>query len=287
MKQHDLVTLTCTIFLLCACYSNREQPEFTNFPPTRSAPTSPALDYPEPYIPPVVTITFAYPAPWTPNATTTAWEIQRATNIVRYLTQVAEFTATPTEIPLEGLQDCSPEQLGLEVGENGATGAILLGVSVIHRKGPACRLRTQISLTLLDKCGNLLPVEGNNQVIYLEASLQPGSPYNARGVTFIWRNWCGSRENYSWKVRAVGTGQEINDYTLFSAANCDSNIYPSRLYLEKRNYRAFGIPTIIPIGTATQSLNTSPTCVVTATPLATPRATRTALPTYSAPIAYP
>jgi len=267
------------IFLLCACYSSREQPEFTNSPPTRSIPTIPASDYPEPYIPPVVAITFAYPEPWTPNATTTAWEIRRATNNVRYLTQVAEFTATPTEIPLEGLQDCSPEQLGFEVGENGATGAILLGVSVIHRKGPACRLRTQINLALLDRCGNPLRIDGNNMVVYLDGVLQPEYPHSVRGISFTWMNWCGSPNDFSWKLRAAGAGQEISDYTISGSPRCESTVYPSRLNLDKGNFLVFDAPTLIPIGTATQRPDILPTCEVTATPPITPHPTRTALPT--------
>jgi hypothetical protein len=273
---------------LCACRSIPiERSKIIYAPPTNSITPSSTSEYSEPYLQPEHAVTFAYPIPDMPDVASTTWEIQHATNIAKFSTEIAAYTATPTEIPLKGLHDCLPDQLKFEVGENGASGEIFLGISIYHRKGPACRLSTQISLTLLDICGNLLPIEGNNQVIYLEGSLQPGSLYNARGITYIWRNWCGSRNNYSWRLRAAGAGQEINDYTLFSPPACQSSNYPSRLYLERRNYSDFGIPTIIPIGTATQLPLTSPTCVVTATPLATAHLTRTALPTSSALKTYP
>jgi hypothetical protein len=228
-------------------------------------------------------LTFAYPIPDTPDATSAAWDIQRTANNSKSLTAIAA-TTMPSEIPIEGLQDCSPNQLELAAYEIGATGTILLGVGVKHKKGPSCHLSTQINLVLLDNCGNHLPIDGNNIVVSLDAPLQPNSPYGMKGISFLWTNWCASSNDFRWAFKAIGAGQEIVENDIYGTARCESVESPSTLQIAKENFQEFefGAQTLIPIGTATPVTNISPTCVVTATPLATPHPTRTALPTYSA-----
>jgi hypothetical protein len=87
------------------------------------------------------------------------------------------------------LDTCDTFELALAANTNGAGGALTPSVSIFYTGSSPCRLRANVTFTIRDSNGKLLPVRGNPARLTLRAN-RIGSAKRAH-VSWLWSSWCG------------------------------------------------------------------------------------------------
>lgn len=143
----------------------------------------------------------------------------------------ASPTVTPTPVPIPSAissetvaadaPECPAGKVSLEVGAQGAGGAIVIGLRIRSEAAP-CRLSDPVSAVITDVGGTRQFVAGS------PASTQPGLGIPPDGALqlFTWRNWCGPRATYKATVTAGGKSAVVQ---LPIPPRCDAPSSPSAL----------------------------------------------------------
>jgi hypothetical protein len=92
--------------------------------------------------------------------------------------------------PLVGqLNRCDVNSIALAAGTNGAGGALIPSISIYNTAATACRLRVNLTFSVREVNGKILPIRGNPDRVTLKAR-RLGRGQRA-WVSWSWRNWCG------------------------------------------------------------------------------------------------
>ncbi len=120
---------------------------------------------------------------------------------------------------------CSLGDLSLSLGAVKGARGVVVTAGFNDFRGPACSLRIALTLRLVTKVqhGHLLAVRGNPARASIIATLRRKQRAT---VSWVWSNWCGSRETAAATVLAStggGTGIKLNP------PGCTSKSKPSTL----------------------------------------------------------
>jgi hypothetical protein len=102
---------------------------------------------------------------------------------------------------LAELNPCDIYSIALAPGTNGAGGALIPSVSIYNTAATACRLRVNLTFSVREASGKILPMRGNPDRITLKAR-RLGRAQRA-WVSWSWRNWCGRAKPpfiYEWRI---------------------------------------------------------------------------------------
>ena len=103
-------------------------------------------------------------------------------------------TAAPAEAQpgIAPLRPCDMHSIALAADRNGAGGKLLPSTSIFNTGPTACRLGANLTFSIRDSAGKLLPIRGNPARLTLKANSlrRTGRP---AFVIWSWWNWCGCR----------------------------------------------------------------------------------------------
>lgn len=110
---------------------------------------------------------------------------------------------TPAEVQhrLAQLNPCDTHSIALAPGTNGAGGALIPSISIYNTAATACRLQVNLTFSVREASGKILPIRGNPDRITLKAR-RLGRAQRA-WVSWSWSNWCGRAKlpfTYEWRI---------------------------------------------------------------------------------------
>jgi len=85
---------------------------------------------------------------------------------------------------------CDTFRIALAANTNGASGALTPNISIFYTGPTACRFSGNLTFSIRDSTGKLLPVRGNPARLTLKAN-RLGRTGNSASVSWLWSNWCG------------------------------------------------------------------------------------------------
>ena len=99
-------------------------------------------------------------------------------------------TATTAQQRAAQLSPCDTHSIALAANSNGAGGSLTPSISIFNTGPTACRFRGNLTFSIRDSYGKLLPIRGNPARLTLKANSlrRTGRP---AFVIWSWRNWCG------------------------------------------------------------------------------------------------
>ena len=153
----------------------------------------------------------------------------------------------PTELPVNfpspmpgSTPLCQPADLGISSNSIGATGALMLGVTLTNKSKNPCALANPPQVTLLDDKGQPLKVQESSASddqtpASPQMELHPGESAIA---SLAWRNYCQPLPNDSLNLRfELSTGSNLDvAMSLLSEPRCDSKSDPSTLIAAPYSY---------------------------------------------------
>ena len=160
----------------------------------------------------------------------------------------AASDSPPTSLPLNfpspapgSTPLCQPADLQTSSNSTGATGALVLGITLTNKSKNPCGLSNPPQITLLNGSGQPLDVQTsslpNDQTppAPLQMQLAPGE---SAILTLIWRNTCQPLPNDNLTIRlGLSTGQNLDVVTnILSEPRCDAKNEPSTLTIAPYSY---------------------------------------------------
>jgi len=99
-------------------------------------------------------------------------------------------TATTAQQRAAQLNPCDTHSIALAANSNGAGGSLTPSISIFNTGLTVCRFRGDLTFSIRDSNGKLLPIRGNPARLTLKANSlrRTGRP---AVVIWWWSNWCG------------------------------------------------------------------------------------------------
>ena len=139
-----------------------------------------------------------------------------------------------TAAPVEAQHSASPLNpgatfyLALAANTNGASGALTPNISVFYTGPTACRFRANLTFTIRDSSGRLLPVRGNPARLTLKAN-RAGRTGKPVYVSWLWSSWCGhAKRPFIYEGRI---GQLAVRFYEQSTPRCDNGVSDLRVLI--------------------------------------------------------
>jgi hypothetical protein len=113
-------------------------------------------------------------------------------------------TAAKVQHRVGQLNPCDMYSIALAAATNGAGGALIPSISIFNTAASACRLRVNLTFSVREGSGKILPIRGNPDRITLKAR---GLGRAQRAwVSWSWSNWCGRAKPpfiYEWRIGQI------------------------------------------------------------------------------------
>lgn len=136
---------------------------------------------------------------------------------------------------------CQPADLDVSSNSIGATGALMLGITLTNKSKNPCTLSNPPQVTLLDNSNKPLDI----QISSAPADQTPPAPTQAQIaggesviLSLVWHNYCQTLPQDSLTVRlALSTGQNLDvAMKLLSEPRCDAKNESSTLIVSPYSY---------------------------------------------------
>ncbi len=136
---------------------------------------------------------------------------------------------------------CQPADLDVSSNSTGATGALVLGITLTNKSKNPCALSNPPQAALLNVSGQPLDVQASSAP---DDQASPASsqmeiaPSESAIVSLIWHNYCQPLPNDSLTIRlALSKGQDLDIVTsVLSEPRCDAKTEPSTLTFAPYSY---------------------------------------------------
>lgn len=160
----------------------------------------------------------------------------------------AASDSPPTALPLNfpnpapgSTPLCQPADLQISSNSTGATGALVLGITLTNKSKNPCALANPPQITLLN---------GSSQPLDVQASDAPGdqtppapaqmelAPNESAIISLIWHNYCQPLPDNSLTIRlGLAAGQNLDVITsVLSIPRCDAKNEPSTVTVAPYSY---------------------------------------------------